>query len=238
MITLEDVTTAARRLDGVAHRTPVLTSTALDRRVGSKVFIKAENFQRTGSFKFRGAYSKISALPESDLARGVISISSGNHAQALALASSLCGTHAVILMPEDSPPTKVEATREYGAEVVFFDRYGVDMDEFLADVARVRELSTIHPYDDWTVIAGQGTAALELFEDVGELDLVLASVGGGGHLAGCATVAKGLQAAIVVVGVDPWQATIRASRFKLGGASVSTCLEPSPMVYSFPCRGS
>jgi threonine dehydratase len=217
VITLEDVTTAARQLDGVARRTPVLTSTALDRRVGASVFIKAESFQRAGSFKFRGAYTKTSSLGESDLASGVISISSGNHAQALALASSLCGTRAVILMPEDSPATKVDATRAYGAEVIRFDRYEVDMDGLLAERARERGLTMIHPYDDWAVMAGQGTAALELLQDVGELDLLLAPVGGGGLIAGCATAAKGLQPTVRVVGVEPaagddTQRSLRAGR--------------------------
>lgn len=157
MITRDDATTAARCLDGVARRTPVLTSTALDRRVGASVFIKAASFQRAGSFTFGGAHTKTSSLGESDLASGVIFISSGNHAQALALASSPCGTRAVILMSEDSPASRVEATQSYGVEVIRFDRYEVDMDALLAARARERSLTMIHPYDDWTVMAGQGT---------------------------------------------------------------------------------
>jgi threonine dehydratase len=203
MIGLEDVELAARRLTGVARRTPVLTSRTLDGIVGGSVFLKAENFQRAGAFKFRGAYNKVASLPAEDLIRGVITLSSGNHGQALALASRLQGTRAVVLMPQDTPEAKLEATRGYGAEVVLFDRYQEDFEDLLARAATERELTVVHPFDDWTVMAGQGTAALELMEEVGSLDLLVVCVGGGGLLAGCATAAKALQPGIRLVGVEP-----------------------------------
>ena len=203
MIGLEDVTAAARGLDGVANRTPVLTSSTLDELVGGSVFLKAESFQRGGSFKFRGAYTKTASLGPADLAQGVVSASSGNHAQALALAARLCGTRAVILMPEDTPDTKLNATRGYGAEIVPYDRYRDDWEALLARVAADRGLAIVHPYDDWLVMAGQGTVALELIDEVGELDLLLVPVGGGGLIAGCAVAAKSLQPEIRIVGVEP-----------------------------------
>jgi threonine dehydratase len=205
----DDVRVAARVLEGVAHRTPVVTS----RTLGDGVFLKAECLQRVGAFKFRGAYNKIASL-----ARGtpVLAYSSGNHAQAVALAARLLGSHATILMPEDAPPSKVAATVGYGAEVVTFDRYRDDR-EALADalaVERGREL--VRPYDDPLIIAGQGTAALELIEDAGPLDLLVVPVGGGGLIAGCATIAKELGVARIV-GVEPeagndWQQSFAAGK--------------------------
>lgn len=198
MLELADVEAAARRLDGVAHRTPVVTSRTLDERAGAQVFLKAENLQRGGAFKFRGAYNKISSL---DGNGGVAAYSSGNHAQAVALAASLLGRTAVILMPEDAPPAKVAATRGYGAEVVTYDRYTESREQIGAALAAERGLELVKPYDDPLVMAGQGTAALELLAEVGELDLILVPVGGGGLAAGTATVAaaRGTR----VIGVEP-----------------------------------
>jgi threonine dehydratase len=203
MISLDDVRAAARRIDGVAHRTPVLTSRALDDAVGATVFLKAENLQRIGAFKFRGAYNAVASLSEADRARGVATVSSGNHAQALALAARLTGARAVILMPDDAPPGKLAATEGHGAEVIRFDRYGEDREALLAALVADRGLVPIHPYDDERVMAGQGTVALELIEDAGPLDLLLVCVGGGGLISGCATAAKGLLGEVRVVGVEP-----------------------------------
>ena len=203
MIALEDVRAAAARLHGVAHRTPVLTSRHLDELTGAHVFLKAENLQRTGAFKFRGATNAVASLDDAERERGVATISSGNHAQALALAARLHGARAVILMPVDSPASKMAATRAHGAEVIEFDRYGEDRDALLAELVAERGLVPIHPYDDPRVMAGQGTVATELLEQAGPLDLLLVCVGGGGLIAGCATAAKALQPGIGVVGVEP-----------------------------------
>ncbi|TDD11918.1 threo-3-hydroxy-L-aspartate ammonia-lyase [Nonomuraea deserti] len=202
-VTLDDVRDAAARIEGVAHRTPVLRSRTLDQLVGAEVFLKCENFQRAGAFKFRGAYNAISRLPREQLVKGVAAYSSGNHAQAVALAARELGTTAVVLMPEDAPPSKMEATAGYGAEIVTYDRYTGDRTALSAELAAERGLALIPPYDHPHVIAGQGTAALELLEDAGRLDLLLAPVGGGGLIAGCATAAKGLHPGIRVIGVEP-----------------------------------
>ena len=202
-ISLDDVEAAARRLEGVAHRTPVVTSRTLDARAGARAYMKAENLQRGGAFKFRGAYNKISSLADAERSRGVAAFSSGNHAQAVALAASLHGTTAVILMPEDAPPAKVEATRGYGAEVVVYDRWTQDREALGAELAEERGLTLVRPYDDPLVMAGQGTAALELLEDAGDLDVLVTPIGGGGLAAGCATAAKGLRPGVRVYGVEP-----------------------------------
>src|SRR4051795_5297749 len=166
-ITFDDVRAAAERLRGVAHRTPVLTAHTLDERCGGRVFLKAENLQRIGAFKFRGAYNAVTALaPE----RGVATASSGNHAQAVALAAALHGLEAVILMPKDAPPSKRAATEGYGAEVLEFDRYTDDRDTMARELAAEPRLTLVHPYDEPLVMAGQGTAALELLDDVSGLD--------------------------------------------------------------------
>jgi threonine dehydratase len=203
MISLDDVRAAAGRLRGVAHRTPVLTSHALDEATGARVFLKAENLQRVGAFKFRGAYNAVASLTDAERERGVATVSSGNHAQALALAARLHDIRAVILMPDDAPPGKLAATEGHGAEVIRFDRYGQDREALLADLVAERGLVPIHPYDDERVMAGQGTVALELIEDAGPLDLLLVCVGGGGLIAGCATAAKALLDGVRVVGVEP-----------------------------------
>ncbi|GAA1591867.1 pyridoxal-phosphate dependent enzyme [Kribbella sancticallisti] len=202
-LTLEDVQAAAGRIAGVAHRTPVLTSRTLNERVGAEVFLKAENFQRIGAFKFRGAFNAISRLTAEQLGRGVAAYSSGNHAQAVALAARLAGTAAVILMPKDAPPTKMAATRGYGAEVVTYDRYAQDRAALAKQLSEERGLTLIPPYDHYDVMAGQGTVALELIEEVGPLGALLVPIGGGGLISGCATAATALSPGIRVIGVEP-----------------------------------
>ena len=203
MITLDDVHAAAARLEGVAHRTPVLRSRTLDARTGASVHVKAECLQRGGAFKFRGAYNLISSLPEEARRRGVVAYSSGNHAQAVAIAAGMLGSTATILMPADTPPAKMEATRGYGAEVVTYDRYTEDREALGAALAEERGLELVPPYEHPDVMAGQGTAALELLAEVPGLDLLLVPVGGGGLIAGCSTAAKALRPDIRVVGVEP-----------------------------------
>lgn len=204
LVTRDDVEAAARRLSSVAHRTPVLTSRTLDDLTGGALFLKAECYQRSGSFKFRGAYNAIASLSRTDRARGVTAYSSGNHAQAVALAAALHDVPAVILMPEDSPALKLAATRGYGAEVVYFDRYSdKPRHQRGIELAEARGLTLIPPFDHWDVIAGQGTAALELIEQAGHLDQLLVCVGGGGLISGCATVAKAEDRPPRVIGVEP-----------------------------------
>ncbi|MFF7188462.1 pyridoxal-phosphate dependent enzyme [Streptomyces sp. NPDC008222] len=202
-VTLEDVQDAAARIKGVAHRTPVLRSRTLDRLVGAEVLVKCENFQRVGAFKFRGAYNAASRLSPEQLARGIAAYSSGNHAQAVALTARELGTSAVIVMPEDTPRSKREATAGYGAEIITYDRYTGDRVAIGEALAAERGLALVPPYEHPHVIAGQGTAALELIEEVGELGAVVVPVGGGGLIAGTATAAKGLHPAMRVIGVEP-----------------------------------
>jgi threonine dehydratase len=202
-ITLDHVRAAATRLEGVANRTPVFTSRTLDEIAGASVHLKAECFQRGGAFKFRGAYNKISSLAPDALERGVIAYSSGNHAQAVALAARLLGAAATIVMPEDAPRAKLDATRGYGADVVFYDRWTENREEIGARIADERGLELVKPYDDPLVMAGQGTTALELLDDVTELDVLVAPIGGGGLIAGCATAATALRPGIRVIGVEP-----------------------------------
>lgn len=202
-LTLADVRAAARRLDGIAHRTPVITSRTLDERVGGRLYLKPEMLQRVGAFKFRGAFNAVAMLDGAARARGVCSTSSGNHAQALALACALHGVHATILMPHDAPASKRAATAGYGAEVIGFDRYNEDREALLSALARERGAEIIHPYDDPRVMAGQGTLALELLEQAGELEAIVVPVGGGGLISGCATVARALRPGARIVGVEP-----------------------------------
>jgi threo-3-hydroxy-L-aspartate ammonia-lyase len=203
VIGIDDVRGAAGRLRGVAARTPVLRSRTLDEACGAEVHLKAEVFQRGGAFKFRGAYNRISRLSDDERRRGVAAYSSGNHAQAVALAARLVGRAAVIVMPADAPLEKVAATRGYGAEVITYDRYREDREEIGRRVAGERGLTLVPPYDDPLVMAGQGTAALELVEDAGDLDVLVVPVSGGGLIAGSATAAKALRPGIRVVGVEP-----------------------------------
>ncbi|SDB84822.1 threo-3-hydroxy-L-aspartate ammonia-lyase [Paraburkholderia lycopersici] len=202
-ITFEDVAAAHERLRGVAHRTPVLTSRTVNERTGAQVFFKCENLQRMGAFKFRGAYNAIAQFTPDQKAAGVITFSSGNHAQAIALSARLLGVKAVIVMPHDAPAVKVEATRGYGGEVIFYDRYTEDREALGKRLAAERGLTLIPPYDHPHVMAGQGTAAKELFEEAGELDTLLTPLGGGGLLSGCATAAHALAPACAVTGVEP-----------------------------------
>src|SRR5690554_4881904 len=203
MLTLDSVRDAARRLEGVAHRTPVLTSRTLDELCGAHVYLKAENFQRVGAFKFRGAYNTISRLSEEQLKRGVSAWSSGNHAQAVALSAAMLGSPATIIMPADAPESKIAATRGYGATVEFYDRFTGDREAIGREIADRDGLAIIPPYEHYEVMAGQGTAALELLDEVGELDELRVPVGGGGLMAGSATAAKGLFPGIRMVGVEP-----------------------------------
>jgi threo-3-hydroxy-L-aspartate ammonia-lyase len=216
-ITFADVRAAAACLAGVAHRTPVLTSRTLDERTGAKVFLKAENLQRMGAFKFRGAYNAVASLDPAVRVRGAVAFSSGNHAQAVALAAKLHGVPATIVMPTDAPRSKLEATRGYGAEVVLYDRYTEDRAAIGRRIAEEAGATLIPPYDHPMVIAGAGTTALELIEEVGELDLLVVCTGGGGLLAGCATATKALSPRTRIFGVEPaagddWQRSLEAGR--------------------------
>jgi threo-3-hydroxy-L-aspartate ammonia-lyase len=214
---LADVERAAARIGGHVHRTPVLGSRLLDRELGCRVALKAEHLQRVGAFKARGAFSALLALDPATRAAGVLAVSSGNHGQAVALAAAETGGRAVVVMPAGSNPAKVAATRAYGAEVVTAGVTGENRETFAAELAEARGLRLVHPFDDHDVMAGQGTAALELLEDVPDLDLVLVPVGGGGLIAGTAAAVKGRSPATRVVGVEPAaaadaQASLRAGR--------------------------
>jgi threonine dehydratase len=197
------VEAAARRIDGFARRTPVMTSRILDESLGATVFFKCENFQRSGAFKFRGALNALARLEPDARARGVIAFSSGNHAQAVALAARLLGMESTIVMPTDAPRSKLEATRAYGGRVVTYDRFREDREEIARRLAEERRAAIIPPFDHPDVIAGQGTAAAELFEDVGPLDSLFVCLGGGGLLAGSALAAKALAPGCRVIGVEP-----------------------------------
>ncbi len=203
MIGLEDVQAAAARISGHVRRTPVLTSPALDAAVGAEVLLKAEHLQLGGAFKLRGALANLTARSDEELRHGVVSVSSGNHAQALARAAAIRGTSALLLMPEDAPASKRSATLAQGARVETFDRYTSDREELLAARAQETGRLVVHPYDDPLTMAGQGTVALELLHDTGPLDTLLVPVGGGGLAAGCATVAHELAPRCRVVGVEP-----------------------------------
>lgn len=202
-VSYTDVEKAAERLAGVAHLTPVFTSRTADAMTGAQLFFKCENFQRIGAFKFRGAYNAISSLPRSARERGVIAFSSGNHAQAMALAGSLLQCPTTIVMPEDAPPVKLNATRGYGAKVVVYDRYTQDRESIAREIAEKDGLTVIAPFNHPEVIAGQGTAARELFEQAGALDVLLVCVGGGGLIAGCSIAAKAIAPQCEVIGVEP-----------------------------------
>jgi threonine dehydratase len=201
--TFDDVRGAAERLRGVAHRTPAVTSATLDRRIGAQAFAKTENLQRMGAFKFRGAYNRIVQLDDAERRAGVVAFSSGNHAQGVALAAQLLGLRATIVMPADSPAAKRAATRGYGAEVVLYDRWTEDRAAIARAIADERGAVLVPPFDDPRIIAGQGTAALELIEDVGALDVLLVPLSGGGLLAGSALAATALAPGIAVYGVEP-----------------------------------
>jgi threo-3-hydroxy-L-aspartate ammonia-lyase len=201
-ISMADVRQAADRLRGVATRTPVVTSRTVDALVGGQVFFKCENLQRGGAFKFRGAYNRLVALSAAERAQGVVAFSSGNHAQGVALAARELGIRATVVMPSDAPPLKLAATRGYGAEVISYDRLTEDREAIARRLADERGLTLVPPYDHPLIMAGQGTAALELLEEIGSLDWLLAPVGGGGLLSGCTVAATSLAPDIKVMGVE------------------------------------
>ncbi|MBU9191092.1 threo-3-hydroxy-L-aspartate ammonia-lyase [Burkholderia gladioli] len=201
--TYADVAAAAERIAGHAHRTPVLTSRTVDEALGAQVFFKCENLQRMGAFKFRGAFNALSRFSEAQRKTGVVAFSSGNHAQAIALSARLLGMPATIVMPHDAPAAKVAATRGYGGRVVVYDRYRDDREQIGRALAEKEGLTLIPPYDHADVIAGQGTAAAELFQEVGALDAVFAPLGGGGLLSGTALATRELSPGAELYGVEP-----------------------------------
>jgi threo-3-hydroxy-L-aspartate ammonia-lyase len=212
----DDILSAARRIAGQAHRTPVLRSRTANQRVGAEVFFKCENLQRVGAFKFRGAYNALSRFDATQRRAGVVSFSSGNHAQAIALAAQLLGIPATIVMPQDAPALKVTATRGYGAEVVVYDRYTEDREAIGRKLAGERGLTLIPPFDHPDVIAGQGTAALELFDEVGTLDALFVCLGGGGLLSGSALVARSVAPTCKVYGAEPAAGNDGSQSFRAG----------------------
>jgi len=204
MLTFADIEAAAARLKGVAHRTPVVTSRTLDATIGATVYLKAENLQRMGAFKFRGGYNAVNSLDPAERARGVVAFSSGNHAQAVALAAKLHGCAATIVMPGDAPASKLAATREYGAEVITYDRYTENRETVARSVVESRGAILIPPFDHYPVMAGQGTTALELIQDVADpLDALIVCTGGGGFISGCAVAAQHLTPGIQVFASEP-----------------------------------
>ncbi|MEM7580760.1 MAG: threo-3-hydroxy-L-aspartate ammonia-lyase [Cyanobacteria bacterium P01_A01_bin.80] len=206
LINIADIQAAAKRLNRIACRTPVLTSTTINQITQSQVFFKCENFQRTGSFKFRGAYNALSQLSESQKHKGVITFSSGNHAQGIALAGKLLNIPTTIVMPENAPLVKQTATQSYGAEVILYNPQQISREELAENLAREKDLIIIPPFDHPHIIAGQGTTALELIQEVEDLDLLLVCCGGGGLISGCGIVAKSLLQNCSVIGIEPAQA--------------------------------
>ena len=201
--TFTDVLSAAKRLDGIAHKTPVLQSSTLNAQMQAKVFIKCENFQRMGAFKFRGGFNALSKFSVAQKQAGVVAYSSGNHAQALALSARILQMPATIFMPHDAAPSKLAATQDYGAQVIGYDRYSEDASALAAQLAQDKGMTFIPPFDHPDVLSGQGTAALELFEEVGELDALFVCLGGGGLLSGSALSAKAKSPQCKVYGVEP-----------------------------------
>ena len=201
--TFEDVRLAAARLDGVANRTPCVTSRSLDAACGCRVVLKCENFQRGGAFKFRGAYNLLAQLDAPQRERGVVAFSSGNHAQGVALAAQLLGIPATIVMPRDAPAVKLAATREYGAEILLYDREASNRESLAQDLCAERGAALVPPFEDARIVAGAGTAALELVEESGPLDAIVVPVGGGGLMGGTAIAARGMDSRIAVYGVEP-----------------------------------
>ncbi len=202
-VTLADIRQAAARIAAIAHRTPVLTSRIFNQITGVEAFFKCENFQRGGAFKMRGAANFVYSIPKDDLPRGVVAYSSGNHAQAVAIAAKSVGISATIVMPTDSPQSKLEATRNYGARVVSYDRLRENREEIGRHISEETGATLVPPYDHEWIIAGQGTAALELLEAVPDLDTLVVCIGGGGLISGSATAAKALNSQIRVIGVEP-----------------------------------
>jgi len=224
MVTWEDVVAAAERLEGVARRTPVMTSTQLDERLSARVFLKCESFQRVGAFKIRGAYNAISRIPSDDRGRGVLAYSSGNHAQAVALACRLLGMDATIVMPVNASAVKRAATEGYGARIVEYDPAIERREEVAARIQKAGAPTLIPPFDHSHVVAGQGTAAKELLEDVEDLDVLLAPCGGGGLLAGSSLAARALTRGCKVIGVEPDGADDAARSFRSG--RIEICEHP------------
>ncbi|BBU95948.1 MULTISPECIES: threo-3-hydroxy-L-aspartate ammonia-lyase [Providencia] len=214
--TYQDVEAAARRIAGFAHKTPVLTSTTANKEFGGELFFKCENFQRMGAFKFRGAFNALSLLSPEQKKAGVIAFSSGNHAQGIALAAQLLRIPATILMPNDAPAVKVAATQGYGATVIRFDRYKEDREILCQQLAAQQGLTIIPPYDHPDIISGQGTAAKELIEEVGELDALFVCLGGGGLLSGCAIATRELSPNCQIYGVEPLAGNDAQQSFRRG----------------------
>jgi threonine dehydratase len=215
-VTFDDIEAAARRIAGAAKVTPVMSSRSLDQRLGARVFLKCETFQRAGAFKFRGAYNAISRLPEADRRRGILTYSSGNHAQAVALASRLLGAKATVVMPADAPAAKRKATEGYGARVVAYDPAREDREEIARRLQADGDPVLIPPFDHPDVVAGQGTSAMELFDEIGALDLLLVPCGGGGLLSGSAIAAKRLSPGCRVIGVEPEAGDDATRSFRTG----------------------
>ena len=214
--TYDDVAAAAARLEGHAHRTPVMTSRTIDEALGAHVFFKCENLQRMGAFKFRGAFNALSRFTDEQRRNGVVAFSSGNHAQAIALSARLLGMPATIVMPSDAPAAKVEATRGYGGNVVMYDRYTEDREQIGRDLAERHGLTLVPPYDHPDVIAGQGTAAAELYAEVGPLDALFMPLGGGGLLSGSALATRELSPATRLYGVEPEAGNDAQQSFRSG----------------------
>lgn len=227
MLNFEMIQEARERIASRIHRTPVVTSRQFNEAAGKEVFFKCENFQRAGAFKIRGATNKIRSLTEAEKKQGIVAFSSGNHAQAVALAGREAGVRVLVAMPEDAPAAKVAGTRGYGAEIVFYDRHKQDREAFALDLAERERLVMVPPYDDYFILAGQGTAGLELMEEVPDLDCVLAPCSGGGLFAGVATAAKGLNPKVRCFPVEPESADDTRQSF-LKGERVS--IPPPPTI--------
>ncbi|HBB88682.1 MAG TPA: pyridoxal-5'-phosphate-dependent protein [Blastocatellia bacterium] len=227
MLNLEKIKEAAARINGRIHRTPVVTSRSFNERAGCEVFFKCENLQRAGAFKIRGATNKILSLTEAEKRRGVAAFSSGNHAQAVALASREAGVSAVIAMPDDAPKSKVAATREYGAEIIFYDRQHQDRETVAIEISQRDGRVMVPPYDDYLILAGQGTCGLEFLEEVPDLDSLLAPCSGGGLFAGVSTAAKALNPRIRCFAVEPETADDTQQSFRKGER---VAIEPPPTI--------
>ncbi|MCI0665930.1 MAG: threo-3-hydroxy-L-aspartate ammonia-lyase [Acidobacteria bacterium] len=242
MLTFNEILAARERLRGVAHRTPVVTSRQFNEATGCELFFKCENLQRAGAFKFRGAYNKIATLTPDERRRGILAYSSGNHAQATALAANLFDAPAVIVMPADAPEIKVKATRGYGAEIIFYDRYQENREATGERIASERGLTLVPPFDDYQVMAGQGTCALELIEEIQQLDFLLIPTSGNGLLAGCSVAARHLLPQIRIFGVEPeagndtWQSLRKGERVEIAvPKTIADGLQtPAPGRLTFP----
>ncbi|HWE50189.1 MAG TPA: threonine/serine dehydratase [Bryobacteraceae bacterium] len=241
-ISEQSVREAAERIKPLARRTPVMTSRSVDARAGMRVFLKCENLQRGGAFKIRGATNLILSIPAGDLRRGVVAFSSGNHAQAVAIAAKHVGAHATIVMPEDAPRSKMEPTRELGAQIVTYDRFREDREAIAAKITQETGGTVVPPYDHPMIMAGQGTAALEILEDYPDLDALVVCVGGGGLLSGSATIAKAMRPGIRVFGVEPelandvYQSVAKGERVSIPPPdTIADGLRtPSPGKFAFP----